>query len=76
MLDRPWYNANDTEENNRKAKRIYESLMTITLRKPDSAKYRLFSDEVKMKAQDKDGHSVYGDDEASSHAADVTDATQ
>jgi len=65
MLDRPWYNASDSDENNRKARSIYESLMTITLRKPDSTKYRLFSDEVKKKAKDLNGNSVYGNDEVS-----------
>lgn len=44
---------------------MYESLMTVTLRKPDSERYRLFSDEVKQKAFERYGDSVYGDDEVS-----------
>lgn len=64
-LERPWFRANDSAEQNEKARKMYESLMTVTLRKPDSERYRLFSDEVKQKAFERYGDSVYGDDEVS-----------
>ena len=62
-LRRPWYDANDTAENNEKARRIYESVMTITLRKPDSERYRNFSREVKRIAKQEYNDSSYDDDD-------------
>jgi len=64
-IARPWYRANDTDERNANARAAYESLMTITLRKPDSEEYREFSTEVKRRAKDKYGESIYGEEEAS-----------
>ena len=38
--------------------------MTITLRKPESEEYRLFSDAVKERAMKEYNEALYGDDEA------------
>ena len=43
--------------------KAYESLMTVTLRKPDSPEYRTFSDEVKQRARDDYNNTNYGEDE-------------
>jgi len=45
------------------AKRAYESLMTITLRKPDNDRYRNFSEQVKEIAKQRYGDTTYGDGE-------------
>ena len=62
-IERPWYRENDTEERNEKARRAYEALMTVTLRKPDSHEYKTFSEEVKRRARQQYGDSVYGEEE-------------
>jgi len=62
-LERPWYRQNDTDERNEKAFRMYQSLLTITLRRPESDKYRQFSAEVKRLALERYGESVYEKDE-------------
>ena len=56
-IERPWHRANDSDDRNDKARRAYEALMTVTLRKPDSEDYQNFSKEVKERAK-----SEYGDD--------------
>ena len=49
-MTKPWYRANDTAQRNADARTAYESLMTVTLRKPTGSKYRHFSNEVKDRA--------------------------
>jgi len=63
QLEKPWYRANDTDENNEAARRAYESLMTITLRKPDSPEYLNFSRQVKKRARKQSGTDVFDNDE-------------
>ena len=65
QLEEPWYRENDTEENNSAARRAYESLMTITLRKPDSAEYLNFSRQVVKRARHNagGGTDIYDDNE-------------
>jgi len=64
QLEKPWYRANDTDENNKAARRAYESLMTITLRKPDSPEYFNFSRQVIQRArQYSGGIDAYDDDD-------------
>ena len=65
QIERPWYRADDPEDRNAKAKRAYEALMTVTLRKPDSADYRQFSREVKARAHKDYGKTIYDVDEVS-----------
>jgi len=62
-LTSPWYRVNDTQERNEKARKAYEALMTVTLRKPDSEEYKNFSDEVKARAQQIYGENIYGEEE-------------
>lgn len=67
QLKQPWNRSdvNDTTDNE-KARRIYDYLLTITLRKPDSIKYQQFSSEVKRRAlQQYGGDSIYGNEEVS-----------
>lgn len=48
-------------ERNQKARKAYEALMTVTLRKPTSPEYRNFSEEVKKRAGN--DSFAYGEDE-------------
>ena len=47
----PWFDKDDTPENNIRARKAYEVLMTVTLLKPDSEAYRNFSQLVKRRAK-------------------------
>lgn len=61
----PWYRANDTAESNEKARKAYESLMTVSLRKPTSPEYENFSKEVISRAKIESQNFTYGEDEVS-----------
>jgi len=69
--EKPWYREDDTDERNQKAKKAYEALMTVTLRKPISHDYQLFSEEVKRRARENDKNFTYGEEEVCLH--NVTD---
>ncbi|KAL3886487.1 hypothetical protein ACJMK2_026472, partial [Sinanodonta woodiana] len=72
--ERPWHRENDTDERNKKAKKAYEALMTVTLRKPTSNEYREFSDEVKRRAKTKYENFTYGEEEVNSFVGAFHDA--
>ncbi|ESP00406.1 hypothetical protein LOTGIDRAFT_140809 [Lottia gigantea] len=61
--ERPWYKADDTQERNQAARKAYEALMTVTLRKPTSPEYRKFSEEVKRRASKMYANFTYGEEE-------------
>ena len=63
QIEKPWYRRNDTDERNDKARRAYQALMTVTLRKPDSTEYHKFSEEVKRRAREQYGDHIYGKEE-------------
>ncbi|BFZ14046.1 hypothetical protein BsWGS_17085 [Bradybaena similaris] len=71
---RPWFRQNDTEERNAKARKAYESLMTVTLRKPTSKEYRKFSEEVKARAATMYTNFTYGEQEVNSFVGAFHDA--
>ena len=62
--EKPWHREGD-DERNAKARKAYEALMTVTLRKPDSLEYKKFSEEVKRRAaeQKEFGNFTYGEEE-------------
>jgi len=62
-LTRPWLRASDTDERNAIARRAFEAVLTVTLRKPDSAEYRRFSDDVKARAMRDYNETFSGDEE-------------
>ncbi|PAA72669.1 hypothetical protein BOX15_Mlig001010g1 [Macrostomum lignano] len=70
---RPWRRVNDTAERNSKAFRAYRSLMTITLRKPNSPEYRNFSRQVKELAYQK-YNFTYPEEEVNSFVGAFHDA--
>ncbi|XP_055883418.1 atrial natriuretic peptide receptor 1-like isoform X3 [Biomphalaria glabrata] len=70
--ERPWYNESDTAERNDMAKKAYEALMTVTLRKPTNEKYREFSQDVKRRAEQR--NFTYGEDEVNSFVGAFHDA--
>lgn len=43
---KPWHDSNDTTLRNEKARKAYQSLLTITTKKPEDEEYKKFSDEV------------------------------
>ena len=49
---RPWYRAESSAEENRRAREAYRVLLTVTLRKPDSEEYLKFAQEVQQRAKD------------------------
>lgn len=63
QIEKPWYRPNDTAERNEMARKAFEALMTVTLRKPDSQEYKTFSEEVKRRAEQEYDESIYGDEE-------------
>ncbi|ESO90424.1 hypothetical protein LOTGIDRAFT_191857, partial [Lottia gigantea] len=72
--ERPWYRENDTEERNDKARKAYDALMTVTLRKPNSPEYRMFSEEVKKRAKTMYNNFTYGEEEVNSFVGAFHDA--
>jgi len=62
-LTKPWYRASDTAERNAMARKACEAVLTVTLRKPDSAEYKRFSDEVKARAKREYNETISGDEE-------------
>ncbi|XP_052786459.1 atrial natriuretic peptide receptor 1-like isoform X4 [Mya arenaria] len=71
---KPWYRENDTQERNEKAKKAYEALMTVTLRKPTSPEYKNFSREVKRRAKSRYENFTYGEEEVNSFVGAFHDA--
>ncbi|XP_046575738.1 atrial natriuretic peptide receptor 1-like [Haliotis rubra] len=69
-----WYREDDTPERNEKARKAYEALMTVTLRKPTSPAYRKFSEEVKRRAQVMYPDFTYGEEEVNSFVGAFHDA--
>ncbi|XP_021375586.1 atrial natriuretic peptide receptor 1-like isoform X2 [Mizuhopecten yessoensis] len=72
--EKPWYREDDTAERNEKARKAYEALMTVTLRKPTSPEYKHFSEEVKKRAESKDRNFTYGEEEVNSFVGAFHDA--
>ncbi|XP_050396920.1 atrial natriuretic peptide receptor 1 isoform X2 [Patella vulgata] len=70
----PWYRADDSQERNEAARKSYESLMTVTLRKPTSPEYKIFSEEVKRKAKELYPNFTYGEEEVNSFVGAFHDA--
>lgn len=62
-LEQPWYD--EKSDDNEVAREAFQSLMTITLKKPNDEKYRNFSMEVKKRAKEEqnDPNFEYGEDE-------------
>ncbi|XP_048251029.1 atrial natriuretic peptide receptor 1-like isoform X2 [Haliotis rufescens] len=69
-----WYREDDPPERNEKARKAYEALMTVTLRKPTSPAYRKFSEEVKRRAQVMYPDFTYGEEEVNSFVGAFHDA--
>lgn len=51
---KPWHNGSDSDENNARAKKAYEALLTVTVRPPpDNQEYIDFDKQVKQMALEK-----------------------
>ncbi|KAK6184965.1 hypothetical protein SNE40_007304 [Patella caerulea] len=72
--ERPWHRENEPPEKNQAARKAYESLMTVTLRKPTSPEYKKFSEEVKRRAGEMYENFTYGEEEVNSFVGAFHDA--
>jgi hypothetical protein len=59
MRLKPWYSPNDTEESNAKARRGFEALLTVEVRKPVGERYEAFSRKVREIAKELYGTDPY-----------------
>ncbi|KAK3094915.1 hypothetical protein FSP39_007846 [Pinctada imbricata] len=72
---KPWFRPGKSEEKrNEKARKAYEALMTVTLRKPTSPAYKNFSEDVKRRAKLNDPNFEYGEEEVNSFVGAFHDA--
>ena len=55
---RPWESATSSPEENERARAAYEALLTVTLKKPNTSDYRLFSERVRNKTIAPSGHNL------------------
>ena len=55
---RPWESATSSPEENERARSAYEALLTVTLKKPNTSEYRLFSERVRNKTIAPSGHNL------------------
>ncbi|KAK0169188.1 hypothetical protein PV328_012362, partial [Microctonus aethiopoides] len=69
----PWRMESDTDERNEKARKAYQSLLTVTARTPDNEEYLNFSREVKSLAQSK-YNFTFGNNSLSTFVAAFYDA--
>ncbi|XP_041356301.1 atrial natriuretic peptide receptor 1-like [Gigantopelta aegis] len=73
-IRQPWFRTNDTDVRNDAARAAFESVLTITLRKPTSPEYHAFSDDVKRRAEKMYPNFTYGEDEVNSFVGAFHDA--
>lgn len=51
MTSLPWYDKNDTVENNKRAKKAYTAMLTVTPKQPNDDAYTKVSNEVSVGRQ-------------------------
>lgn len=51
MTSLPWYDKNDTVENNKRAKKAYTAMLTVTPKQPNDDAYTKVSNEVSVARQ-------------------------
>ena len=74
-LDRPWYNKNSTPEENNRARRAYESVLTVTATpSSNSPEYESFSKQVKELSREKFDYSY--DEPVNNFVANFHDAVR
>lgn len=71
---RPWLEENDSDDRNKKAKKAYEALLTITTRKPNNEEYQKFSDDVKLLAREKYNYTFEENEQISQFVSAFHDA--
>jgi hypothetical protein len=74
-LLRPWYRYNDTDSRNEAAQRAYQSVLTVTVRRPNSTRHTQFAKSVKQRATLLFGDSPYGP-ESNDHEVHLSGYTQ
>ncbi|ESN90567.1 hypothetical protein HELRODRAFT_96557 [Helobdella robusta] len=61
-LERPWFQLDEAKEKNDRARKAFESMLTVTATKKDSQEYRQFSEEVRKRSVQMYQKDVYGDE--------------
>ncbi|XP_055387784.1 atrial natriuretic peptide receptor 1 [Condylostylus longicornis] len=70
----PWFNANDTQENNERAKKAFSALLTVSPKQPDNDEYTKFSEEIKSIATKKYNKTYEPDESISTFVTSFYDA--
>ncbi|ESN97917.1 hypothetical protein HELRODRAFT_114062 [Helobdella robusta] len=71
---KPWHKKGESEERNLLAKKGFETLLTITMKKPESNEYKIFSKEIKRKAHEQYGEPLFGKEDVNSFVGAFHDA--
>ena len=71
-LYRPWYSPASSQDENERAKRAYEAVLTVTARSSDTDEYSEFSDRVKQLSREKFGYPY--EEEVNTFVANFHDA--
>ncbi|XP_061389201.1 atrial natriuretic peptide receptor 1, partial [Musca vetustissima] len=59
LTSQPWYDKNDTAENNERARKAYTAMLTVTPKQPDDEEYTKVSDEIKSIAKAKYNYTFH-----------------
>nr|AEL97641.1 guanylyl cyclase receptor [Bactrocera dorsalis] len=63
---RPWYDKNDTQENNERARKAYTAILTLTPKQPDDEAYTTVSNKIKTIATEKYNYTFQENEDVSS----------
>ncbi|XP_050335599.1 atrial natriuretic peptide receptor 1 isoform X2 [Bactrocera neohumeralis] len=63
---RPWYDKNDTTENNERARKAYTAILTLTPKQPDDEAYTTVSNKIKTIATEKYNYTFQENEDVSS----------
>ncbi|XP_058979391.1 atrial natriuretic peptide receptor 1 isoform X1 [Musca domestica] len=59
LTSKPWYDKNDTVENNERARKAYTAMLTVTPKQPDDEEYTKVSDKIKAIAEAKYNYTFH-----------------
>ncbi|XP_075146651.1 atrial natriuretic peptide receptor 1 isoform X2 [Haematobia irritans] len=59
LTSQPWYDKNDTAENNERARKAYTAMLTVTPKQPDDEEYTKVSNEIKAIAEAKYNYTFH-----------------
>ncbi|XP_073831869.1 atrial natriuretic peptide receptor 2 isoform X2 [Musca autumnalis] len=59
LTSQPWYDKNDTVENNERARKAYTAMLTVTPKQPDDEQYNNVSNKIKAIAEEKYNYTFH-----------------